>query len=119
MITITKIFEFAAAHQLPHHKGLCKNIHGHTYILHVEVGGTIYSAGSSEGMIMDFGDLKRIVNEEIINKLDHSYLNDLFENPTAEMMVDWMSRVLKNKLELYRLRLYETPTSFAEWKVGF
>ena len=116
MITITKIFEFAAAHHLPNHKGLCKNIHGHTYVLEIEIASEIQKDGPATGMIMDFGDLKRIVNEEIINKLDHSYLNDLFENPTAEMMVDWMSRVLKNKLELYRLRLYETPTSFAEWK---
>ena len=76
MITITKIFEFAAGHHLPHHKGLCKGQHGHNYFLYVEVGRDIIKDGPQTGMIMDFGVLKSIVKKEILDKLDHSYLND-------------------------------------------
>ena len=116
MLTVCKEFEFHAAHHLPCHDGKCKNVHGHGYVLEVEVAGGLREYGPDTGMIIDFSDLKRIVNEEVIEKLDHKNLNDLFENPTAEVMVNWIAGVLSLSLQVIRVRLYETRTSYAEWK---
>ena len=117
MITITKQFTFEAAHKLPYHSGVCRNLHGHHFILEIEVSGPIIQNGPETGMIMDFSNLKSIVKNKIIDKLDHHYLNDKFANPTSEVIVNWMTNELSVELPgLYRVRLYETPTSYAEWK---
>lgn len=62
------------AHQLYNYNGLCKNIHGHSYLLYVTVGGHVMRANSdpNDGMVMDFSELKKIVNENIINEFDRS-----------------------------------------------
>lgn len=124
MTTICKIFSFAAAHRLPNHKGLCNNLHGHEYFLHVEIEGEInQDQGSPEfGMIMDFGNLKEMVNS-VIGKFDHSYLNDFYSNPTAETMVQDIAislgvRIDEGLKKVKRVRLYETPTSYAQWEEG-
>jgi len=92
MISICKQFEFHAAHHLTCHEGLCKNLHGHAYILEIEITGEIQDLGPQTGMIMDFGNLKKIVHEHIIDKLDHSYLNETCPvYPTAENMVIWIA----------------------------
>jgi len=123
MITITKQFRFEAAHTLPNHSGSCKNLHGHSYLLEVEIGGVVNKdeKSPSYGMIMDFGDLKKIVKEKIIDKLDHTNLNDLGIYPTAENLVGWIYFMLKEWAEhewvnLVRIRLYETVDSYAEWR---
>ena len=129
MITITKQFEFAAAHKLPHHKGLCKNLHGHSYKLEITVGkrfkDLLFEDASiedflSKGMVMDFSDLKKIVKEKAINKLDHKYLNDIISNPTAELLVIEIREMIYNEIEkhccLIKIRLWESSTSYAEWK---
>ena len=89
-------------------------------------------------MIVDFADLKEMVDESIIEHLDHKLLNSVgsfvgdseplksFPNrmPTAEMMVSWIATTLYNlflqiwegKIQLHLVRLYETPTSYAEWR---
>ena len=133
-ISVTKIFEFEAAHRLPHHKGKCCNLHGHTYKLEVEVAARVVDfyafndpremGGKVTGMVMDFGDLKKIVKEEVIDKLDHKMLNDLggicgiFEDyPTAENICLWIeSRIKARGIFPCRIRLWETSTSYAEWK---
>ena len=73
-IRLTKEFRFEMAHALHNYDGLCKNIHGHSYILQVTVIGTPCQNKENPklGMVMDFGDLKAIVNEEIVSKLDHT-----------------------------------------------
>ena len=73
---VTKEFTFDAMHQLPNHNGLCKNYHGHTYIVHVTLTGLINETeGSpSEGMVYDFSHLKRIFQKEIADKADHALL---------------------------------------------
>ena len=124
MISICKTFSFEAAHFLPNHLGKCKNLHGHSYILEVEVRGVPKKGKSAEkGMIIDFGRLKQIVNETIIDKLDHTMLNENFINPTAEIMVFKMGTMIRNTLVakntgvcLQRVRLYETATAYAEWR---
>ena len=118
MITITKIFRFEAAHSLPNHSGSCKHLHGHSYSLHVEVGGEVDTDENSPtfGMIMDFGKLKRIVNQRVVNVLDHNNLNSLGLYPTAEHLLKWILYILKIDLNLVRLRLYETADCYAEWR---
>ena len=141
-IRLTKEFSFESAHALDGYDGLCREIHGHSYRLFVTIKGEpISEEGSPKlGMVMDFGDLKRIVNSEIVDRLDHSFvLRDSEQNvelketlsakfskvvlvdyqPTCEnMLADFASRLqraLPANVELYSLRLHETATSYAEW----
>jgi 6-pyruvoyltetrahydropterin/6-carboxytetrahydropterin synthase len=121
MISVCKTFEFSAAHHLPDHEGACKHLHGHTYKLEVEVTGPIRFAGPSRGMIVDFSMLKEMVNETVLSVHDHTFLNTLHPNPTAELMTAWMVSKLEEAMEafafdLIRVRLWETPTSYAEWR---
>lgn len=112
---ITKIFEFDSAHNLINYNGKCEKLHGHTYRLEVTVSGV----PDINGLVIDFTLLKSIVNECIIEKLDHQYLNELFDfNTTCENLLVWMWNELYPKLktdrfELYQLTLWETPTSYA------
>ena len=122
MLSITKKFEFDAAHHLPYHEGACNRCHGHRYVLECEIKGEIInSLGPELGMIMDFGNLKRIVNKEIISKVDHTDLNGMFLNPTAERMTESIACILcplidTEERQLIRIRLWETPDSYAEWR---
>lgn len=127
MLSVTKIMEFEAAHCLPNHKGKCKNLHGHTYRLEVEIGNK-QDIIDDEGMIIDFGDVKKAVLEIVDDNLDHTYLNDFFTvPPTAENMVMWIVEQLQEKIGksircsnysyLTRVRLWETSNSYAEWRV--
>ena len=85
--TIGKTFFFAAAHQLPEHPGLCKYLHGHEWKIRIEIRKRI---NYYNGMVMDFSDLKQIVNKYVINELDHNTLNELLYLPTAENLLIWM-----------------------------
>ena len=141
-IRITKKFRFEAAHALYGYDGKCKNIHGHNYNLFVTVIGVPVSDSSNvkNGMVMDFGDLKKIVNSEIIEKFDHSVIfnknsphKELADNlvndgnkvvmadyqPTIEQMViDFANKIsskLPNDVKLHSLKLEETETSYSEW----
>jgi 6-pyruvoyltetrahydropterin/6-carboxytetrahydropterin synthase len=124
MLTICRRFEFAAAHHLPYYMGKCKQIHGHNYFLEVEVSGPIqtreFDKGNSQvGMILDFGDLKRIINDCVIERLDHQNLNTIWENPTAEIMVGDIAKWIAEAIDygdVVRVRLWETSNSFAEWR---
>ena len=121
-ISVCKRFEFDAAHHLPEYDGKCKNVHGHHYLLDVEITGPVQMEHSQKGMILDFGYLKTIVNKFIIDQFDHTDLNVTFPHyPTAEIMVRWIAAELDMRLQdigikLVRVRLYETPTAYAEWK---
>lgn len=141
-IRITKHFDFEAAHALPGYDGKCKNIHGHSYQLFVTIIGTPIDDKNhpKNGMVLDFGDLKKIVNTEIINVYDHSIvLNKNSEHldlankiadyshrmvlveyqPTSEMMLVDFAQIIQAKLpdfvQLHSLKLYETNNSYAEW----
>jgi 6-pyruvoyltetrahydropterin/6-carboxytetrahydropterin synthase len=116
MIELTKTFGFSAAHYLPDHPK-CGNIHGHNYKLEVRIRGEV---NPETGMVIDFADLKNIVNESVMEKLDHKYLNDLVKNPeieknhlfkipTAENIAMWIYEILQKKIpEIYQVRLWET-----------
>ena len=140
-IRVTKEFRFEIAHALWNYDGHCQNIHGHSYRLFVTViGNPIRDEKNPKlGMVVDFGDLKKIVNEEIISPYDHAIvlnkkaideLGDIGSNmfkrrhivdyqPTCEnMVVDFADKIinkLPKELKLFSLKLHETATSFAEW----
>jgi 6-pyruvoyltetrahydropterin/6-carboxytetrahydropterin synthase len=141
-IRITKKFRFEAAHALYGYDGKCKNIHGHNYNLFVTIIGAPVKDNSNVkyGMVMDFGDLKKIVNSEIIDKFDHSVIfnknsphkelaDELNKNghkviladyqPTIEeMVIDFANRIsskLPSEIKLHCLKLEETETSYSEW----
>ena len=142
LIRITKQFSFETGHALYGYDGKCKNVHGHSYKLSVTVIGKPISDTKNVkyGMVIDFGDLKKIVKEDIVNVFDHATvfnkntphvelakeLEDRGHNvllvdyqPTSEMMVIDFSRKIKRRLpeniDLYSLKLQETDSSFAEW----
>lgn len=140
-IRITKEFRFEMAHALWNYDGLCKNIHGHSYILRVTVIGEplLDTNNSKLGMVMDFGDLKRIVKEEVVDRLDHALMvnklapAELFTTlpqmadrleivdyqPTCEnLLIDFAKRIkprMPKNVSLHALRLNETGNSYAEW----
>ncbi len=109
---ICKEFYFDAAHLLPDYNGKCAKLHGHTYKLEVVVGGGV----KSDGMVMDFSIVKTVVNERVIEKLDHSDLNDQFQNPTAEAMVVWIFDEIKKGIPgLVSVKLWEGQHSWVEY----
>ena len=142
VIRLTKEFSFEAAHALDGYDGPCREIHGHSYRLFVTVKGRP-EAGDRDpkcGMVMDFGILKRIVNEEVVSRFDHALvlrasrrnaplraqLAERFANivavdyqpPCENMLGDFAGRIARRLpagVELYSLKLHETATSFAEW----
>ena len=113
--SITKSFTFEAAHKLPKHNGKCARLHGHSYRLDVTVAGYLISEGSSEGMFIDFSDLSKIVEKEIIEQWDHQFINDLLKfTTTAELLAGEIFRKLKNtNLSVIKVRLWETAKGFA------
>ena len=141
-IRITKMFSFETGHALYGYDGKCRNVHGHSYKLSVTVIGKPISDSNhvKHGMVIDFGDLKRIVKEEIVDVFDHATVfnkntphvelamelknrghNVLLVDyqPTSEMMViDFAEKIGKRlppEIALHSIKLQETETSFAEW----
>jgi len=114
-LLITKEFKFSAAHKLTEYKGKCEKLHGHTYKLQVTVKGE----RKDDGLVIDFVELKRMVMENVVDKFDHAYLNDFFKNPTAENVAVWIWDELEGKfeegVELEKVRLYESETSFVDY----
>lgn len=112
-ITVTKVFKFDSAHYLPNYEGKCSNLHGHQWRLEVSIRKRI---NENTGMVVDFGDIKTIVNKFVIDILDHSTINDRIKNPTAENMLIWIWNKLSydaNIKGLEKLVLWETDDSFA------
>ena len=103
-------FHFDAAHFLPEYEGKCEELHGHTYTLDVVVEGEL----NKEGMVMDFNKLKGVVKKNVLDKLDHKNLNEIFQNPTAENIASWIFEQLKDKVNLKIVRLYEGKSKWVE-----
>ena len=141
IIKITKQFSFEMAHALRNYDGLCRNIHGHSYKMDITLAGQPLRDENSpkNGMVMDFGDLKRLVNEEVISLLDHALvlnsktdaqlvevLKQNYEKivtvdfqPTTENLLEFIAAKIQSRLpetvNLTCVRLRETDTSYAEW----
>ncbi len=103
---VRRRFTFEAAHRLPHHPGKCRELHGHSYKLLVTIDRPV---DEQSGMAIDFSDLKQTVKRAVVDKLDHKYVNDLIENPTAEVMSVWIWQRLVEVLPgLAEIELHET-----------
>lgn len=141
-IRITKQFNFETGHALYGYDGKCRNVHGHSYKLSVTVIGRPITDTKHVklGMVIDFGDLKKIVKEEIVDKFDHATVfnkntphvelaQELSQRghnviladyqPTSEnMVIDFAAKIkarLPENITLFALKLQETESSFAEW----
>ncbi|SHF59064.1 6-pyruvoyltetrahydropterin/6-carboxytetrahydropterin synthase [Mariniphaga anaerophila] len=140
-IRVTKRFHFEMAHALYQYDGVCRNIHGHSYKLEVTLKGEPLNRPGhpKDGMVMDFGELKNMVKENVVSRFDHvmmvnrlvpeeqvAMLKKISERifvvdfqPTTENIATFIAEILKQQLpeeiELFSIRLYETATSFAEW----
>jgi len=141
VIRLTKSFTFEMAHALYNYDGKCKNIHGHSYSLYVVVFGQPLTETDhpADGLLIDFSELKQLVNKSVIDIFDHAlvlkngYQSDLnqalsenFERliyvdyqPTCENLInDFASKItgaLPGGVSLHHLALHETTTSFCEW----
>lgn len=118
--SVTKEFSFDAAHNLGNgYVGKCSNLHGHLYVFEVTVTG---SQLDQFGFVIDFGELKKVW-KELEPSYDHQYLNESLgiqttaENISARLFDEFSQRINTDKLKVTKLRLYETPTSFAEIKI--
>ena len=129
------------AHALYEYDGLCRNIHGHTYHLNVTLSGKVKeeTGHPKDGMVLDFGLLKKIVEKQIVDIYDHALVVNanfpeeqlsIFKKsterliavafqPTTENLVAHFAEVLQPELPanvtLFSIRLYETENSYAEW----
>src|SRR5258706_1489385 len=133
---IAKEFRWEMGHRLPFHKGLCRNIHGHSYKMIIELTGTV----DKNGMIIDFVDLGKIV-KPMIGKYDHAFLcweNDkivkefLTKNKMKKVIINYHSTVenicadishqIFNKLKKIKgnrfkeltIKIFESPNANAE-----
>jgi 6-pyruvoyltetrahydropterin/6-carboxytetrahydropterin synthase len=103
---LRKEYWFESAHFIYNHPGKCRNLHGHSYKLFVNLEGT---PDAETGMIIDFDDLSKIVNDKVIARLDHRFLNDLIPLSTAENISRWIWAELKPALpSLCRIEVFET-----------
>jgi len=140
-IRVTKKFRFEMAHALYEYDGICRNIHGHTYHLEVTLlGEPLQNPGHpKDGMVLDFGILKKTVNNKIVHTFDHALVvSSIFPadhieafrkaterlvvvdfQPTTENLIVHFSKILQqafpSNVSLFSMRLYETENSFAEW----
>ncbi len=99
---------------LPHHPGKCARLHGHSYRFEVAVDGPLHTTGPAQGMVVDFDELSAIVKPRVVERLDHSSLNDLLPNPTAEHIAFWIWNELAPALpQLSEVVVWETQTACA------
>ena len=134
MLTVSKECVFDAAHVLTNHSGQCKNLHGHTYRLVVEVE----QVDNDADMIIDFKDLKSVVQSVILERFDHAFIYDersesesdiaaviskhamksvgLPFRSTAENLTRYFFEQLAGHINVLSVKLYETPASFATYR---
>jgi len=141
---ITRRLEFDAGHRIPDHASQCRHLHGHRYAIEITLSGDIIDAAGQavNGMVMDFGEVKTIARQHVVDLWDHAFLvyrgdravADFLANmpghktvtldtvPTAENLAREAFRLLEpryrdtygNQLRLERIRLYETPNCWAD-----
>ena len=104
-----KQFTFSSAHKLDNYNDKDANIHGHTYTLSVGLKGDL----QANGIVYDLDKIQTIVKENVLNYIDHSYLNETILQPTVENVTIWIWRKLSDKMPLHEIKLEETPTVFA------
>lgn len=115
---------FSSAHQLRGYRGKCENLHGHNYKIEIFARGRELD---HIGLLVDFGELKEAA-DEVVQYLDHRNINELppFDvelNPSAENLARYIlervgARVGDERVQVYKVRCYETPTSVATYQLG-
>lgn len=143
-ISITRRLEFDAGHRIPNHDGQCRHLHGHRYAIEVTLMGVIadHPGKADDGMVLDFGEIKRLTNQYVVEPWDHAFLVakedaglvdylDSIPNhktvvmdhvPTVENLASAAFRLLQpvfnkafgGRLKLSSIRLYETPNCWAD-----
>ena len=143
-ITITRRLEFDAGHRIPHHDGQCRHLHGHRYAIELTVSGDVLEmpGAADDGMVLDFGDIKRLANDHLVSLWDHAFLvakEDqavvaflasmpnhktvvLDRVPTVEnlahaafvILEPIFAEAFQGRLRLAAIRLYETPNCWAD-----
>ena len=112
---------FSSAHQLREYQGKCENLHGHNWKVELEVSG---EEVGSLGMLMDFGDLKRIL-KKIMDKLDHKFLNEIepFDkiNPTSELLAKYIAesaqKELPEEVGVFQVTVWESEKCRASYQL--
>ena len=114
---------FSSAHQLRGYKGKCENLHGHNYKIEIYARGRELN---NIGLLVDVGELKQAA-DEVVRYLDHRNINELapFDeelNPSAENLARYIlervsSEVGDDRVEVYKVRCFETPTSVATYEI--
>jgi len=131
MYSVTKRIDFCYGHRLLDHDGACKHLHGHNAVAEIEVRANVLD---SRDMVVDFGDIKRLVKGWIDREIDHrmilrrddplvTILQSLGEpvylldsNPTAERIARLLFEVSREQgLAVERVTLWETPSSWASY----
>ncbi len=145
-ISITRRLEFDSGHRIPNHDGQCRHLHGHRYAIEVTLTGEVadHPGKADDGMVLDFGDIKLLTNQYVVELWDHAFLvakedeglvaflatlpnhkTVVMEHvPTVENLANAAFSILKpvfnkafnGRLELNSLRLYETPNCWADVK---
>jgi 6-pyruvoyltetrahydropterin/6-carboxytetrahydropterin synthase len=107
-VSVVRRYRFEAAHRLEWHPGKCRQLHGHSYVLEVEVAGKL----DDRGVVLDFAEVDEVVGAVVLrgpDGLDHADLNDRLANPTAELIAELIGKRLDAVgLRWSRLRLWET-----------
>jgi 6-pyruvoyltetrahydropterin/6-carboxytetrahydropterin synthase len=141
MTHITRRIEFDAGHRIPDHAGQCRNVHGHRYVVEATFVGPLKTelGKPDTGMVRDFGDLKKLLQQTIHEPWDHAFLcydkDEAMRNalasvpdtkfvmlpfvPTAENLAQEILQRLVTAcngggVQPLRVRLYETPNAYAE-----
>src|SRR5438034_11526235 len=114
---------FSSAHQLRGYKGKCENLHGHNYKIEIYARGRKLN---NIGLLVDFVELKDAADDLVIY-LDHKNLNELEpfiaeQNPSAENVARFVlerlaARLDEDRVKIYKVRCFETPTSVAIYQV--
>jgi 6-pyruvoyltetrahydropterin/6-carboxytetrahydropterin synthase len=114
---------FSSAHQLRGYRGKCENLHGHNYRIEIYARGRELD---NIGLLVDFVELKAAA-DEIVNYLDHRNINELppFDeelNPSAENLARYIlervsAQVGDERVQVYKVRCFETPTSVATYQL--
>ena len=143
-ISITRRLEFDSGHRIPNHDGQCRHLHGHRYAIEVTLTGEVadHPGKADDGMVLDFGDIKRLTNQYVVEPWDHAFLvakedeklvgflaslpnhkTVIMEHvPTVENLATTAFAILQpvfnkafgGRLELSAVRLYETPNCWAD-----
>lgn len=132
MYKVMRQFEASFAHTLKDHKGKCKRLHGHNYMIEIEFSSPFLGESLYPNMLMDFGDIKEIYKNRIEDLYDHrdsTYIyDDLGDYPTAESMAYHIYSIAREELEkikekqniyqntyVSRVRVWETRDTYAEY----